>query len=113
MATASGTSPARPLRSPQRLRFGGRVGILAPLKSFSVESGLVLHDTFQGWSTAWFEPQVEEYVRWEGTWPPSCMVAPSAPLPLEEEGNGQEPLPRPIGVGAATQESSTDITSPG
>lgn len=33
--------------------------------------------------------------------------------PTQGVGSGQEPLPRPIGVGAATQESSTDITEPG
>lgn len=38
---------------------------------------------------------------------------PLVALPPEGEGNGQEPLPRPIRVGAATQESSTDITQPG
>lgn len=52
-------------------------------------------------------------VWWKGTWLLSSMAASWVPLPPKVEGNGQEPLPRSVGVGAATQESSTDITQPG
>ena len=100
------------LSSPQPLRFGGRVQISAPLK-------------FCCRVCAWFfmalsrtgSPNVVQApgwgIRWEGTWHLPWMAAPLAPFPPKGEGNGQEPLPRPIGVGAATQESSTDITWPG
>lgn len=95
MGPASGT-PAQP---PQGL---GRVQMSATLKRFSVESEMVFHG-----DATWFWPRLEGTGRGLAL---SSMTAPLAPLPTPGEGNGRAPLPGPIRVGAATQESSTDIT---
>lgn len=104
-------APPSTRSAPQPVGFVGRVQRSATLKSFSRVCG-GFSRPFPGLvhNTVWAPGGG---ICWEGTWHLSCRGAPLAPLPPKGEGNGQEPLPRPVGVGAATQESSSDITQPG
>lgn len=103
--------PAQHTEFPPASKVWGEVQISAPLKSFSrICGGFSRH--FPGLLPNMVQTPGWE-IRWEGTWHLSCMAAPLAPLPPKGEGNGQGALPRPVGVDAATQESSTDTTRPG